>query len=81
MYICYTPASFAKEEDRERKAGYFRERWGTVSQFSRSILFGYTERQEGEQRAGLIQNRPTGLTRIYFGRRINICVWGSLIRM
>jgi len=32
MYICYTPASFAKEEDREHKAGYFRERWGTVSQ-------------------------------------------------
>ncbi|KAH3950684.1 hypothetical protein HBI56_204600 [Parastagonospora nodorum] len=30
MYICYTPASFAKEEDRERKAGYFRERWGTT---------------------------------------------------
>jgi hypothetical protein len=31
MYICYTPASFASKEDLEKKAGYFKERIGTVS--------------------------------------------------
>jgi hypothetical protein len=31
MYICYTPASFAKEDDVEKKADYFKQRYGTVS--------------------------------------------------
>lgn len=31
MYICYTPAAFASEEDLEKKIGYFRQRLGTVS--------------------------------------------------
>jgi hypothetical protein len=33
MYICYTPASFASKEDIEKKASYFKDRYGTVSQF------------------------------------------------
>lgn len=32
MYICYTPASFASQEDREKKASYFKQRYGTVRQ-------------------------------------------------
>jgi hypothetical protein len=31
MYICYTPASFASKEDIEKKASYFKDRYGTVS--------------------------------------------------
>lgn len=31
MYICYTPASFASQEDLEKKADHFRNRFGTVS--------------------------------------------------
>jgi len=34
MYICYTPASFASEEDREKKASYFKQRYGTVSEYA-----------------------------------------------
>ena len=30
MYICYTPASFASPEDLEKKAGYYKQRLGTV---------------------------------------------------
>jgi hypothetical protein len=35
MYICYTPASFASQEDREKKASYFKQRYGTVGKVAR----------------------------------------------
>jgi len=45
MYICYTPAGFALQENLEKKAGYFRQRFGTVS----------THPSQGNHEADIIQ--------------------------
>jgi hypothetical protein len=69
MYICYTPASFASKEDIEKKASYFKDRYGTVSQFSPRFSVHK-----------LILGRLTGHTQTFSSKKTNTSGLESQIR-